>query len=73
MLNMKLGRRAAPPEIRLIDRSTGHYLHLSGRGEVQGRAYAWSGTRAQARELRRRAIEAGRDWPFTAIRNGGTE
>ena len=73
MILLKLGRRAAPPEIRFIDRSTGHYLHISGRGDTQGRTYAWSGTRAQALELRRRAIEAGHDWQFTAIRDGGTE
>lgn len=73
MMNLKLGRRAAPPEIRFMDRSTGNYLHLSGSGDTQGRAYAWSGTRAQARELRRRAIAAGNDWPFSAIRDGGTE
>ncbi len=69
----KFGRYANAPEIRLVDPATGARLHLSGRGVATAQAYAWSGTRAQALELRRRAIEAGHDWQFTAIRDGGTE
>lgn len=63
----KFGRYANAPEIRLVDPATGARLHLSGRGVATAPAYAWSGTRAQARELRRRAIEAGDAWPWRPV------
>ena len=63
----KFGRRPLPPEIRLVDQATGARLHLSGRGVAQHPAYAWSGTRAQARELRRRAMAAGEPWPWSPV------
>lgn len=63
----KFGRRPLPPEIRLVDPTTGARLHLSGRGATQHPAYAWIGTRSQARELRRRAIEAGEPWPWRPV------
>ena len=64
---IKFGRPPRPPEIRLVDPATGARLHMSGRGVAQHPAYAWIGTRAQARELRRRAIEAGDAWPWHAV------
>ena len=64
---IKFGRPPRPPEIRLVDPATGARLHMSGRGVAQHPAYAWSGTLAQARELRRRAIEAGEPWPWRAV------
>lgn len=63
----KFGRRPLPPEIRLVDLETGARLHLSGRGTAHHPAYAWIGTRAQARELRRRAMAAGEPWPWRAV------
>ena len=63
----KFGRRPLPPEIRLVDPATGARLHLSGRGATQHPAYAWIGTRAQARELRRRALDAGDAWPWRPV------
>ena len=63
----KFGRRPLPPEIRLVDPTTGARLHLSGRGPAQHQAYAWIGTRSQARELRRRAMAAGEPWPWRAV------
>lgn len=63
----KFGRYANAPEIRLADPATGARLHLSGRGVATAQAYAWSGTRAQARELRRRAMAAGEPWPWRAV------
>ena len=50
--------------IRLINPSTGRYLHLSGRGEVSGTAYAWRGFIKQARVLRDRAKSRGEEWPY---------
>jgi hypothetical protein len=44
------------------------YLHLSGAGTTEGTAYAWSGTKEQAKKLRDRAKIRGEDWPFTAVR-----
>ncbi len=67
VLAYKFGRPPQPPAIRLVDPATGARLHLSGRGVATQPAYAWSGTRAQARELRRRAIEAGEPWPWRAV------
>ncbi len=63
----KFGRRPLPPEIRLADPATGARLHMSGRGVATAQAYAWIGTRAQARELRRRAMAAGEPWPWRAV------
>lgn len=63
----KFGRHANAPEIRLVDPATGARLHLSGRGPAHHPAYAWIGTRAQARELRRRAVEAGEPWPWRPV------
>ena len=63
----KFGRYANAPEIRLVDPATGARLHLSGRGVATAPAYAWSGTRAQARELRCRTLEAGEPWPWRAV------
>lgn len=64
---IKFGRPPRPPEIRLVDPATGARLHMSGRGVAQHPAYAWIGTRAQARELRRRTLEAGEPWPWRAV------
>ena len=63
----KFGRYANAPEIRLVDPATGARLHMSGRGVAQHPAYAWIGTRAQARELRRRALDAGEPWPWRPV------
>ena len=67
VLAYKFGRPPQPPAIRLVDPATGARLHLSGRGAAQHQAYAWIGTRAQARELRRRAMAAGEPWPWRAV------
>ena len=64
---IKFGRPPRPPEIRLVDPATGARLHMSGRGVALHPAYAWIGTRAQARELRRRTLEAGEPWPWRAV------
>ena len=50
--------------IRLINPSTGRYLHLSGKGEVSGTTYAWRGFVKQARVLRDRAQTRGEEWPY---------
>lgn len=67
VLTPKHWRTSWAPEIRLVDPATGARMHLSGRGVAHHPAYAWSGTRAQARELRRRAIEAGEPWPWRPV------
>ena len=67
VLAYKFGRHANAPAIRLVDPATGARRHLSGRGPAHHPAYAWSGTRAQARELRRRAVEAGEPWPWRPV------
>ena len=67
VLAYKFGRPPQPPAIRLVDPATGARLHLSGRGAAQHQAYAWIGTRAQARELRCRTLEAGEPWPWRAV------
>ncbi len=56
------------PKVRLKDRVTGEYLHLSGAGVTTGTHYAWNGTKAQARALRDRAAARGEDWPFKAVK-----
>ena len=50
---------------RLMNPVTGHYLHLSGSGETDGTALAWSGTREQARNLRARA--EGQHFPYVLV------
>lgn len=72
MIVWKLAPFCRPPEIRLAHATTGRLLHMSGRGEASAEAYAWIGTRAQARELRRRALSAGEPWPWRAIRADAT-
>ncbi|WP_371398870.1 hypothetical protein [Marinovum algicola] len=54
--------------IRLRDRSTGEYLHLSGAGRTLDVTWSWLGTRQQARTLRDRALTLGEDWPWRAVR-----
>ena len=51
---------------RLRNPVTNRYLHLSGEAEctTTGTAYAWSGTHAQALELKRRWNARGREFPF---------
>lgn len=60
--------RAPKPKVRFKHRVTGDYLHLSGSGVTHGTAYAWNGTRAQARALRDRALATGEEWPFKAVK-----
>ena len=56
------------PKVRFRIAGTRQYLHLSGAGVTHGTRYAWSGTKAQARALRDRAISQGQDWPFKAVK-----
>ncbi|GLT08032.1 hypothetical protein GCM10007928_02630 [Sulfitobacter porphyrae] len=60
-------------DVRFRDPETGRYLHLSGAGLTTGTAYAWIGTRKQARTLKERAVARGEDWPFRAVSAGGKE
>ncbi|WCE67933.1 hypothetical protein PL335_06195 [Sulfitobacter faviae] len=47
---------------------SGKYLHLSGEGLTLGTEHAWNGTKAQARTLRDRALVAGEEWAFRAVK-----
>lgn len=68
MVKFKVDYHTPKPKVRLRDRATGAYLHLSGVGVTTGTRYAWSGTKAQARALRDRATAKGEDWPFKAVK-----
>jgi hypothetical protein len=59
-----VGKQYDPRLVRLINPSTGMYLHLSGRGEVKGTEHAWLGYRYQADTMSRYAMERGEDWPY---------
>ncbi|KKL53501.1 hypothetical protein LCGC14_2274820 [marine sediment metagenome] len=63
----KMDYHQTPAKIRLRHES-GQYLHLSGEGLTSGDEHAWNGTKAQARTLRDRAIAAGEDWRFRAVK-----
>lgn len=65
---IKTEYRTEKPKVRFRIAGTKHYLHLSGAGVTHGTRYAWSGTKAQARALRDRAISQGKDWPFKAVK-----
>lgn len=49
---------------RLQNPDTGLFLHLSGRGEVKGTTYAWSGTPTQAEALRAQARANRKPFPY---------
>lgn len=52
--------------VRLWDPAAKAWLHLSGTGMTTDPAYAWTGTKRQARTLRDRSLAAGQAWPYRA-------
>ena len=53
---------------RLVNKQSGHYLHLSATGDTADVNYAWAGCKQQARTLRNRF---GPDWPYETVRRDG--
>lgn len=53
-----------PRMVRLWNRDTKSYLHLSGLGETTDVNHSWLGFSHQAEALRQRAITRAEDWPY---------
>ncbi len=60
-------RTTAQLQVRLFDPVNRSYLHMSGQGLAKETTWSWRGYRYQANVLRRRALNAGKDWPFTTV------
>ena len=53
-----------PRMVRLWNRETKSYLHLSGKGETTDVNHSWLGFSYQADALRQRAAIRGEGWPY---------
>lgn len=65
--------RKSGNSVRFFDPWRKEYLHLSGTGTTRGTAYAWIGTKRQARTLRDQAAERGEHWPYKAVSSEGVD
>ena len=57
----------AKGKVRLRNKHTGEYLHMSGQGTTADVGLLWLGYQYQAEELRKRAASRGDDWPFEQV------
>ena len=68
--NASVNEHHAAKKIRLVDRHTGEFLHLTGEWKTGNVEHSWLGTIEQARKLRAKWIAQNdnQNWPFIGVR-----